>query len=153
MNIYLELINCSFFKQTTNCKTGTVYKYVHRTKALTSLHTKAKINTCSIVEDVIARWHYIPSCECSRARFRFSFCHTSLVPPRAVQKIIITLPNIYNLHLINILQHKLKVANVCHPYYKNITLLSDFLTLNSLISPLGGASLFQTHLRGWGGGA
>ena len=55
MNTYLELINCSFFKQTTNCKTGTVYKYVHRTNALTSLHTKAKINTCSIVEDVIAR--------------------------------------------------------------------------------------------------
>ena len=55
MNIYLKLINCSFFKQTTNCKTSTVYKYVHRTKALTSLHRKAKINTCRIVEDVIAR--------------------------------------------------------------------------------------------------
>jgi len=55
MNIYLELIYCSFFKQTANCKTGTVYKYVHRTKALTSLHMKAKINTCGIDEDVIAR--------------------------------------------------------------------------------------------------
>ena len=42
MNVYLELINCSFFKQATNCKTSTVYKYVHRTKALTSLQRKAR---------------------------------------------------------------------------------------------------------------
>ena len=56
MNIYLELINCSFFKQTTNCKTGTVYKYVHRTKALTSLHTKAKINTCSLFQTHLRGW-------------------------------------------------------------------------------------------------